>query len=143
MDRPITDILRKQTLVALGPEVSVRHAAVVMAENAIGAVPVTSGGRLVGIFSERDIMTRVVAHGLDTGATAIGEVMTPAPITVGSHGTMSRALRLMRDAGVRHLPVVDGDILLGMVSARDARPAQLADFASPPPYREVALENLL
>jgi CBS domain-containing protein len=56
---------------------------------------------------------------------------------------MSRALRLMRDAGVRHLPVVDGDILLGMVSARDARPAQLADFASPPPYREVALENLL
>jgi CBS domain-containing protein len=142
MDRPITDIIKHQNLVALGPEVSVRHAAVVMAESGIGAVPVLRAGRLVGIFSERDIMNRVVAHGLDTDATTIGEVMTAAPITIGSHLTMTRALHMMHEAGVRHLPVVDGEILMGVLSSRDAEPGELADFGETLAYKETVLENL-
>jgi CBS domain-containing protein len=142
MDRPITDIIKHQNLVALGPEVSVRHAAVVMAEAGIGAVPVVNHGRLVGMFSERDIMNRVVAHGLDINATSIGEVMTAAPITIGSHLTMTRALHMMQEAGVRHLPVVDGEILVGVLSTRDAQPAELADFGETLAYKEMVLERL-
>lgn len=142
MDRPIRDILDAQTLITLGPETSVHHAAAVMLEAGIGAVPVVETGRLTGIFSERDIMNRVVAKGLDPDATRIGDVMTGTPITIGSHLTMTGALHMMQEAGVRHLPVVDGDRLVGIVSARDADPRELASFGETLPYKEGVLESL-
>ena len=142
MDRPVRQVIENQTLITLDPEVSVRHAAVVMEEAGVGAVPVTANGRLVGIFSERDIMNRVVARGLDTDATTIGQVMSRGPITIASHVTMTGALHMMQEAGIRHLPVVDGDTVVGIVSTRDAKPAELADFSQTLAYKERVLENL-
>ena len=142
MDRPVSQVIENQTLIVLGPEVSVRHAAVVMEEAGIGAIPVIDAGKLVGVFSERDIMNRVVARGLDTDATSIGQVMTAAPITIASRVTMTGALHTMQEAGIRHLPVVDGKAVVGMVSARDAQPAELADFSGTLAYKERVLESL-
>jgi len=142
MDRPITDVIEHQTLITLGPETSVHHAAAVMEEAGIGAVPVVENGKLTGIFSERDIMNRVVAKGLNPDATRIGDVMTWTPITVGSHVSMTGALHMMHESGVRHLPVVDGERLVGILSARDADPRELADFGETLPYKESVLESL-
>ncbi|NBC32909.1 MAG: CBS domain-containing protein [Alphaproteobacteria bacterium] len=142
MDRPIKDITDAQTLITLGPETSVRHAAAVMLEAGIGAVPVVENGKLTGIFSERDVMNRVVAKGLDTDTTIIGDVMTWTPITIGSHLSMTGALHMMQEAGIRHLPVVDGEIVVGILSARDADPRELADFGETLPYKESVLESL-
>jgi CBS domain-containing protein len=141
-DRIISTVIDRQTIITLGPDTSVRHAAIVMAENRIGAIPVVDGDRLLGIFSERDLMGRVVAHGLDTDATTIGQMMTPTPITVASHRPMTHALHIMHESGFRHLPVVDHGKVVGMVSARDAQPFELADFGDTVPFRESVLENL-
>ncbi len=142
-DRIIRSIIDGQTVVTLGPDTSIRHAAIVMAEHGIGAVPVVNGGqKLAGIFSERDIMTRVVAHGLDVDATSIGQVMTATPMTVSIDRPMTHALHIMHENGFRHLPVVDHGRVVGMVSARDAEPTELADFGDSMPFRESVMENL-
>jgi CBS domain-containing protein len=142
MDRPIDQIIENQALVALTPNVSVRQAAAVMADAKVGAVPVIEDDKLVGMFSERDIMNRVVAHGLDTGATMIGQVMTEAPITIDIHLTMTNALHMMQEAGIRHLPVTAGGRVVGMLSTRDAEPQEMADFGATLPYKETVLESL-
>lgn len=98
---------------------SVRAAAILMADKRIGAVMVTEGTRLVGIFSERDVLNRVVAKGLDPDSTMVGAVMTPDPVTLGPSATAEEALELMQSRGFRHLPVVDGDRIIAICSIRD------------------------
>ena len=98
---------------------SVLDAARFMMEHRFGAVPVLQDGELVGILSERDIMTRVVALGRTPGTTRISEVMTPKPKTVSSEETIEDCLFLMREFGFRHLLIVDGKELKGLVSLRD------------------------
>jgi CBS domain-containing protein len=142
MDRPISQVIETQALVALGPNIPVRQAAAVMADAHVGAVPIVENGKLLGMFSERDIMTRVVAHSLDTNATMIGQVMTETPVTVDVHLTMTRALHMMQEAGVRHMPVTENDRVIGMLSTRDAQPAELADFGETLPYKETVLESM-
>ena len=90
-----------------------------MAERNIGAVPVTHGGKLVGIFSERDLMRRVVAEGRDPRATCIAEVMTDDPLVVGTGEDLETCMTLMRRHGFRHLPVCHEGHLVGIVSLRD------------------------
>jgi CBS domain-containing protein len=85
----------------------------------IGAVPVLENGILVGIFSERDLMRRVVAEGRDPRFTRIKEVMTTDPLTVSPRETVENCMILMRRHGFRHLPICDGQQLLAMVSLRD------------------------
>jgi CBS domain-containing protein len=85
----------------------------------IGAVPVLENGILVGIFSERDLMRRVVAEGRDPRFTRIKEVMTPDPLTVSPRETVENCMILMRRHGFRHLPICDGQQLLAVVSLRD------------------------
>ena len=85
----------------------------------IGAVPVLRDGLLVGIFSERDLMKRVVVGGLQAGSTRVGEVMTSDPLTVNPQETPDNCMLLMRRHGFRHLPVCDGQQLRGLVSLRD------------------------
>ncbi len=98
---------------------TVREAAQLMAEERIGAVLVMEGEVLRGIFTERDALYRVVADGLDTGTTKVGDVMTASVVTLTLDDTIADALRLMRDMGFRHLPLVEGEEVCGILSLRD------------------------
>ncbi len=103
----------------LRPEMTVRDAARFLTERRIGAVAVLDGTRLAGVLSERDVVGRVVAPGRDPDATHVADVMT-RDLVVGRAGdTREEGARVMKQAGCRHLPVVDGDQLLGMISLRD------------------------
>jgi CBS domain-containing protein len=101
------------------PQMSVLDAARLMAEKRIGAVMVMEKGQLIGIFSERDLLNRVVAKGLSPDATLVRSVMTPDPVTLGAGATAQEALDLMQSKGFRHLPVVEGDRVLAICSIRD------------------------
>ena len=90
-----------------------------MVERNIGAVPVIHAGQLVGIFSERDLMRRVVAEGRDARSTCMAEVMTDDPLAVGTGEDLETCMALMRRHGFRHLPVCHDGHLVGMVSLRD------------------------
>ena len=118
--RQIGEIVRHRTLVSVGPDISVRDAARLMAGEKIGAVPVVKAGRLVGIFTERDALVRVLARSLDPDATLVRDVMTADPITIDVRRPFKHALQMMVDGGFRHVPVVEGGSVVGVVSARDA-----------------------
>jgi CBS domain-containing protein len=109
-DRPVHSIEADRTVL---------EGARFMMERRIGALPVLRNGELVGIFSERDIMNRVVAVGRLPGTTKISEVMTANPKSVSIEETIENCLYLMREFGFRHLPIVDGKELKGLVSSRD------------------------
>ena len=98
---------------------TVLEAARYMMENNVGAVPVLRNGDLTGILSERDIMNRVVAVGRTPGTTAVSEVMTANPRAVAADESIEECLFIMREFGFRHLPIVDGKELKGLVSLRD------------------------
>jgi len=91
----------------------------VMVERNIGAVPVVHNGKLVGIFSERDLMRRVVAEGRDPRSTCMAEVMTDDPVTVNTQEDVQECMAMMRRHGFRHLPVCHDGQLVGIVSLRD------------------------
>lgn len=115
----VPDLVSNQSLACLPPGASVRDAAKVMTERHIGAILIAVDGRLQGVFTERDVLTRVVMPGLDPDETALGGVMTPNPDTVGPDDTALEALRRMSEHGYRHLPVVKDGRLIGIVSIRD------------------------
>ena len=111
---------------------SVLHAARYMAEHKIGAVPVLDEGYRpgvltdeVGIFSERDLMTRVVVRELDPASTKVGEVMTRRVAVLGEDKTMKDALAVMKQLHIRHLPVLVGKRIIGCISIRDLREAEV------------------
>ena len=97
----------------------VLEAARFMMEHNIGALPVLRNGELVGMFSERDVMTRVVAGARSPGTTKISEVMTPNPRAVSPDESIENCLFMMREYGFRHLPIVEEKKLRGMISLRD------------------------
>jgi CBS domain-containing protein len=109
----------EQSLATLEPSATVVEAARMMAYLRIGALMVVEDGRLVGIFSERDALTRVVAKERDPATTLVSEVMTPDPITIAPETTVQRALDIMAEKGFRHLPVVEEDRIVAIVSIRD------------------------
>jgi CBS domain-containing protein len=90
-----------------------------MVERNIGAVPVLHNGRLVGIFSERDLMKRVVAEGYDPRSTCLAEVMTQEPFTIGMNEELDKCMAIMKEHSFRHLPVCHEGNLIGIVSLRD------------------------
>lgn len=106
-------------LLELPATASVYEAACAMRDWSVGAVLITEQGRLTGIFTERDMIDRVVACERDPKATALAEVMTENPGTISPKATALEALRIMEDGGYRHLPVVAGRRLVGIVSRRD------------------------
>jgi len=115
----IYDLINNQdTYRADGTQTVLEVVEAMVARN-IGAVPVLEGGILVGIFSERDLMRRVVAEGRDPRFTRIKEVMTTDPLTVSPRETVENCMVLMRRHGFRHLPICDGQQLLAVVSLRD------------------------
>ena len=109
------------------PDQTVREASRYMTERRVGAVSVVEGNRLVGVLSERDVMGRVVAPGLDPDRTRVGDVMTRDPVLADAADSHEDGLRRMKQAGCRHLPVVDGDRLLGMVAQRDLLQVDLTE----------------
>jgi CBS domain-containing protein len=115
----IPEVVHDQTLLHLPATATVREAAREMRTRRVGAVLVAAGDRLEGIITERDMVNRVVAEGLDPDGTKLAEVMTRNPDTVGPNDTALVALRRMQDGGYRHLPVVDNGHLVGIVSRRD------------------------
>ena len=115
----VYDLVKNRKVYSLESESTVLEASRYMMEHNIGAVPVLRKGELVGIFSERDIMNRVVAAGRLPGTTKISEVMTSNPKTVSLDETVENCLFLMREFGFRHLLIVDGKELKGLVSLRD------------------------
>ncbi len=118
--RLMPEVVHDQKLAQLPGTATVREAARLMAARRIGSVLVTAhDGRLEGILTERDILCRVVAPGRDPDRTRLHEVMTKDPDTIGPNAPAIEALRRMRDGGYRHLPVLDGGRLVGIVSHRD------------------------
>lgn len=117
--KSISEIVRDRPLYAASPDMSVEEAARYMAENKIGAVPVLSDDRLVGIFSERDVVTRVIARGLDPKQAKVKDVMTTKIVVAQADESINSCLTKMQQAHCRHLPVVSGDDLIGIVSLRD------------------------
>jgi CBS domain-containing protein len=118
--RKTSDIVRNQNPVTLPPEATVQEACRRMRERYVGAVLVIeSDRRLVGIFTGRDAVHRVLAEGKDAAQTRLAEVMTRDPKTMPPGKAAIAALRLMEDARIRHVPIVADDKLVGIVSRFD------------------------
>ena len=115
----IYDIVKDRRVHSIEADRTVLEAARFMMEHNIGALPVLRNGELVGIFSERDVMNRVVAVGRMPGTTKVSEVMTANPKAISVGETVENSLFLMREFGFRHLPITDGKELKGLVSLRD------------------------
>jgi CBS domain-containing protein len=117
--KPIRPLVYGRDPIVVSPTTSVQQAARVMTERQIGAVPVTDGNSVSGIFSERDLMTRVVAAGLDPATTSVGAVMSTELVTANVNELHGACIRRMQQARVRHLLVLDDDRLVGVLSLRD------------------------
>ncbi len=115
----IRDLISNRTIHYVQPTQTVLEAASYMVDRNVGAVPVLDDTRLVGIFSERDLMKRVVTEGRDPRTTHIAEVMSTELRTLGPNATSEDAMCLMQTHGVRHLPICDGHALVGFLSLRD------------------------
>jgi len=117
--KQIAEVIEDQVLTVIEPSVTVRSAAQKMAEKNIGAVAVVERGKLAGIFSERDIMARVVAKGLNPDDTLVDAVMSKELLVAAPEDELDHALQKMYSIHARHLPVVENGKLVGMVSIRD------------------------
>ena len=115
----ICDLIKNQHTYRADVNQTVLEVAQSMVARNIGAVPVLRDGVLAGIFSERDLMKRVVVEGRDPRKTRVGEVMTPDPLTVSPQEKVEACMLLMRQHGFRHLPICDGVQLQGFISLRD------------------------
>jgi len=117
--RTLRQVIQRLNLISAEPEAHVFDVVVAMSDGRIGAIPVIEGERLVGIFSERDLMTRVVVAGRDPRTTRVVEVMTHEVVTAGLDESVDRCLHKMQRAGCRHLPVVHDGRVISMLSMRD------------------------
>jgi len=115
----VEDLIRGQELCCVDVDESVIEVVRFMVQRHIGAVPVLRQGELAGIFSERDLMTRIVAEGRDANQTRVSEVMTPDPYIVAPDETIENCMAMMRQQSFRHLIVCRGKQLKGLLSMRD------------------------
>ena len=129
-------LVDREKMVTASSQTTVYEAARLMLEQAIGAILVVDEGALVGIFTERDVVFRVVAQGRDAFRVLLGEVMTPRPLTADPEMTFGRAMLIMHERHFRHLPVVADGKPVGIVSARDALDPELEDFVCEERRRE-------
>lgn len=117
--RKLREIMRPGFLFVVQRDATVREAVQVMTDDNVGIVLVLEGERLVGVFSERDVVRRVVDRGLDPDRTPVGEVMTPQIVVGDPDDDYQSAMRKMDQANIRHLLVVKGPQMLSMISIRD------------------------
>ena len=109
------------------PDASVYDAIEVMADKEVGALMVLDGGALVGVISERDYARKVILRGRSSKHTAVKEIMTTRVIYARPDQTVEECMALMTEKRIRHLPIVDGDELLGVVSIGDLVKTMLAE----------------
>ena len=134
-ETPVGKIMRRDVLL-VAPGTSVSEAAKRMAEHKVGAALVADDNGLAGIFTERDLLCRVVARGLDPKTTRITDAMTSDPETIHPDMPFGRALVVMQENGFRHLPVIEKGRPVGMISARHAMDPELEEFRSETLRRE-------
>jgi CBS domain-containing protein len=127
-ERTIRHIIEGQEPVTARANITVGEAARIMKERKVGALAVVDGETLVGVFTERDGLYRVLAAGRDGEATPLSDVMTKRPQTVAPDVPFAQALHIMHEGGFREVPVVDGGRLIGVVSVRDALGSELESF---------------
>ncbi|HME71821.1 MAG TPA: CBS domain-containing protein [Myxococcota bacterium] len=123
----IRHIIRPYRLVTAPPTATVMQIAQIMARARVGAIPIVEDDRIVGIFSERDLMTRVVVEGRDPSSTCVCDAMTTEVMTAAPHDTRSECLEKMQRAGFRHLPVLEEGRLMAMLSMRDLLRDEIAE----------------
>ena len=126
----VKSVMERKKLLVAPPGTTVAKAARLMAKKNVGAVMVVAEKRLVGIFTERDAVFRVIAAGRDPEATTIGEVMTPDPVTVDPNEIFGRVLLAMHEQGFRHMPVVENGEPVGIVSSRSALDPEMEEFTA-------------
>ena len=124
----LRELVKDRRVYSVDANRTVLEAARYMMEQGVGAVPVLRDGNLTGILSERDIMNRVVAVGRTPGTTVVSEVMTANPRAVAADESIEECLFIMREFGFRHLPIVEGKELKGLVSLRDVLMHQAAEI---------------
>ncbi|MCC6641884.1 MAG: CBS domain-containing protein [Deltaproteobacteria bacterium] len=112
-------VIHRRDLVAAPSTATVMEVASLMTDEHVGALCILDGDRLVGIFSERDLMTRVVVAGRDARKTIVSDVMTRDVVTASIDDSRSECIAKMREERFRHLPVLDGDLVTAMLSMRD------------------------
>ena len=127
-DKPVRSVMERRKVLKAAPETLVSKAAELMAAKNVGAIMVIEDDRLVGIFTERDVVFRVVARGLDAQATRLADVMTRAPRTIDPDKPFGYALLVMQENGFRHLPVMQDGKPIGIVSSRSAMDPELEEF---------------
>jgi CBS domain-containing protein len=137
----VREIMTGVAICQAPPGASVRVACRLMAEHQCGSVLVTERGRLLGIFTEGDLVRRVLAPGHDPNLTLLVEVMTMEPETIRPGESVDEAIRRMDEYGYRHLPVVDGGAVVGMVALRDCSIEDLAAMHAELETRRVVAER--
>ena len=128
----VRDILNRKgaAVIAIPPASTVLETAQLMNDRGIGAVLVTDGTALAGIFTERDVMRRVVATRRDPATTPVSQVMTASLVTTTSTATVDECASLMTARRIRHLPVLDGETLAGVITIGDLMAFQVDEQAS-------------
>jgi len=126
----IRNVMDPKKILLAAPDTSVSEASKLMARKRVSAVMIVEAGSLVGIFTERDAVFRVIARGRNPKTTLLRDVMTRKPKTVRSDDLFGYALLIMHENGFRHLPVFEGDTLIGIISARNALDPDLEEFAA-------------
>lgn len=117
-NRPVREIIERDRLVEAAPDTTVKAAVDQMAEHRCGSIVVLDGGAVVGIFTERDLMLRVVHQGRDPATTRLAEVMTKAPDTIEAEAPVADAIRAMDEFSYRYLPVIQAGRCIGVISTR-------------------------
>lgn len=119
--KPVSELLKKRerTLWHVRPDDTVYTALELLAQHEVGALVVMDGARLVGIVSERDYTRKVALQGRNSRETLVSDIMTAQVLTVTPATTTRACMNLMSENKIRHLPVVDGDTVMGMISIRD------------------------
>ncbi|MDO8477564.1 MAG: CBS domain-containing protein [Candidatus Rokubacteria bacterium] len=125
--KTLRDLMRSGFLFTVQKKAMVSEAVRLMADHNVGIVIVLDGTRLAGVFSERDVVRRVLYQGLDPVRTPLGEVMTGCVITADAEMDYESAMRAMDEAGIRHLLVTSGSGMLSMISVRDLMRATIHD----------------
>ena len=137
----VRTLLDPRKLILVPGSMTVREAAKLMKSKRYGAVLVTEGDDLLGIFTERDAIFRVIAIGLDPETTPLVDVMTKEPKTITPDKTFGHAMLMMHEGGFRHVPVVEDGKLVGMVSSRNALDPDLEEFVFEEHRRKRLLET--